>query len=249
MYLHQQQSVRGTRDRGFAMAGLLVSLSVMGLMMAMALPVWSVAAKREREAELIFRGEQYARAIELYQRKVAGAFPADLDMLVEQRYLRRIYEDPMTEDGEFQLILQAQMAQAGGTPETAATPGQQVGRIPETGGDGAQPLGFGEISSGPGTAPSGAQGGIVGVVSKSTEESLKQYNGRERYNEWVFMPVQAAAQPGGGAAAPGAQPFAQPGQGGAGLGQGFGTGGAGQPGTNRSPGAGGTRGRSGDSPR
>ena len=33
------------------MAALLVSLSVMGLMMAMALPVWNVAAKREREAE------------------------------------------------------------------------------------------------------------------------------------------------------------------------------------------------------
>ena len=54
------------------MAALLVSLSVMGLMMSMALPVWSHAAKREREAELIFRGEQYARAIVLYQRRVAG---------------------------------------------------------------------------------------------------------------------------------------------------------------------------------
>ena len=249
MYLDHQLAFLGTRDRGFAMAGLLVSLSIMGLMMAMALPVWSVAAKREREAELIFRGEQYARAIELYQRKVAGAFPADLDMLVDQRYLRRIYEDPMTEDGEFQLILQAQMAQAGGAPETAATPGQQVGRTPETGSGVGQRLAFGEIASGPGTPTAGAAGGIVGVVSKSTEEGLRLYNGRERYNEWVFMPVQAVTQPGGGTGQPGAQPFAQPGQGGAGLGQGFGTVGAGQPGTNRSPGAGGTGGRSGDSRR
>ncbi len=248
MYLDQQQGVPCTRDRGFAMAALLVSLSVMGLMMAMALPVWSTAAKREREIELIFRGEQYARAIELYQRKVAGAFPADLDMLVEQRYLRRIYEDPMTENGEFQLILQAQMAAAGGTPETAATPGQQVGRTPETGSSGGDRLAFGETASGLGTPTAGVQGGIVGVVSKSTEEGLRQYNGRERYNEWVFMPVQAAAQPGGGAGQPGAQLFAQPGQGG-GLGQGFGTVGTGQPGTNRSPGAGGAGGRSGDSPR
>lgn len=219
------------------MAALLVSLSVMGLMMAMALPVWNVAAKREREAELIFRGEQYARAIELYQRQVAGTFPSDLDMLVEQRYLRRVYDDPMTEDGEFQLIFQGQIAQGGGPPQTVAVQGQRIGRVPEPEGDGAErPLAFGELSSGPGTAPTAAQGGIVGVVSKSTEESLSRYNGRERYNEWVFMPVQSSAQPGGGAGQPGAQPFAQPGQGRTGLGQGFGTAGGapGRPGTNRS---------------
>ena len=50
------------------MAALLVVLAVMSLMLSMALPVWHHAAQREREAELIFRGEQYARAIILYQR-------------------------------------------------------------------------------------------------------------------------------------------------------------------------------------
>ena len=45
------------------MAALLVALAVMSLMLSMALPVWHHAAQREREAELIFRGEQYARAI------------------------------------------------------------------------------------------------------------------------------------------------------------------------------------------
>ena len=224
MHLDKQEGIARSPEGGFAMAALLVSLSVMGLMMAMALPVWSVAAKREREAELIFRGEQYGRAIELYQRQVAGAFPADLEMLVEQRYLRRIYEDPMTEDGEFQLILQAQLVQVDGEPAPPLPPGQLVGQTPEPESDGVQRLlAFGEIASGPGTVASGAQGGIVGVVSKSTEESLSQYNGRERYNEWVFTSVQAR----GATGQPGVQRFAQPGQGGAGLGQEFGTAGGG----------------------
>ena len=55
------------------MAALLVALAVMSLMLSMALPVWHHAAQREREAELIFRGEQYARAIMLYQRQTPGA--------------------------------------------------------------------------------------------------------------------------------------------------------------------------------
>jgi len=45
------------------MAALLVGLSVMSIMLSMALPVWRTATQREREAELVFRGEQYAQAI------------------------------------------------------------------------------------------------------------------------------------------------------------------------------------------
>jgi len=72
------------------MAALLVGLAIMGVLMSVVLPVWSHAAKREREAELIFRGEQYTRAIELYQRQFVGAYPPDLDTLVDQRFLRRL---------------------------------------------------------------------------------------------------------------------------------------------------------------
>ena len=78
--------------------------------MSMALPVWSQQARREREAELIFRGEQYARAVALYQRRQPGALPSDLDMLVEQRYLRRRYRDPMTRDGVFRILRRSEQA-------------------------------------------------------------------------------------------------------------------------------------------
>ena len=85
------------------MAGLLVSIGVMSVLLSVLLPAWTLVAKREREAELIFRGEQYARAIELYQRQYVGAYPPDFDTLVEERFLRRLYKDPMTEDGVFPL--------------------------------------------------------------------------------------------------------------------------------------------------
>jgi hypothetical protein len=52
----------------------------------------------EKEAELIFRGQQYAHAIGLFQKKFANAFPPNFDVLVEQRFLRKKFKDPITND-------------------------------------------------------------------------------------------------------------------------------------------------------
>ena len=88
------------------MAALLVSIAVMGILMSAAMPSWKALVQREREDELVFRGEQYARAVGLFQRKYAGAFPPSLDVLLQQKFLRKKYKDPMAEDGEFQIIYQ-----------------------------------------------------------------------------------------------------------------------------------------------
>jgi type II secretory pathway pseudopilin PulG len=63
--------MRHASTSGYAMAALLVGLSVMSIMLGAAPPVWQTAIKCEREAELIFRGEQYAQAISLFQRRFA----------------------------------------------------------------------------------------------------------------------------------------------------------------------------------
>ena len=94
-------------ERGYAMAALLVALAIMAILLSVAMPVWRHEAQREKEAELVFRGEQYARAIALFRFKnanIANAFPPSIDSLVEGRYLRKKYKDPMTKDGEFVLI-------------------------------------------------------------------------------------------------------------------------------------------------
>ena len=107
------------------MAALLVGIAVMGVLMAIAMPVWRQMATREKEAELVFRGEQYARGIALFQRKYPGAFPPSLDVLVEQKFVRRKYKDPMTKDGEFQPLY---MAQAAGGRGPGGAPGRGAGR-------------------------------------------------------------------------------------------------------------------------
>jgi type II secretory pathway pseudopilin PulG len=181
------------------MVALLVALSVMGIMMGAALPAWHTLAQREKEAELVFRGEQYARAIGLYQRRFANAPAPSIDFLVEQRFLRKKYKDPITND-EFQLLTPGGGGQPGQTGGAQGTPQQAAGRA--GGGRGAPaPSGLG----------SGQVSGIVGVTSKSPEKSLRLYNGRDTYNQWVFIPVargrvgdaggRAGAGPAGGPAA------------------------------------------------
>ncbi len=179
----------GQAERGYAMAALLVSIAVLSVMLGVAMPVWRQYVQREKEAELVFRGEQYARAIALFQRKSAGTFPPSIDLLIEQKFLRKRYRDPMTEDGKFQVLYQASASQQpqGGATGRAGQPGGQAAVIPQP------------PSSNP-TTGTGPRGGVVGVVSMSEEASIRLYNGRGHYNEWQFVHTAATAQPGGGAA-------------------------------------------------
>ena len=87
----RRRSSRRRSEEGYAMAALLTALALMGIIMSAAMPAWQNAARREREAELVFRGEQYARAIQLFQRKYANTLPPSLDVLINERFLRKKY--------------------------------------------------------------------------------------------------------------------------------------------------------------
>jgi len=184
-------------QRGYAMAALLIGLSVMSVLMGAMLPVWSHMVQRDKEAELVFRGQQYARAIGLFQRKFANTPPPSIDVLVEQRFLRKKYKDPITKD-DFQPIYANQAALgAVSAPTGARRPGQVATA------EFATPAPTSVAGS---TAPNGAAGGIIGVTSKSKETSIRLYNGRDKYNEWAFVYIQTAQRPGGPAGAGGMAP-------------------------------------------
>src|SRR5215813_9884337 len=112
-------------QHGYAMVALIVAMSIMAIAMTVAMPTWRQMAQREKEAELIFRGQQYARAIGLFQKKSGpGVLPPNIDALVDGHYLRRKYKDPIT-GGDFDVL------QAGGT--AAATPGASTANPGQSG--------------------------------------------------------------------------------------------------------------------
>src|SRR5205823_7450189 len=96
---------RHHKDSGFSLAALIFFAAAASLIAAAAVPAYQMQAKREREKELMFRGQEYARAIQKYQRKF-GVYPSSLEQLVQTnglRFLRKAYKDPIT-GKDFRLI-------------------------------------------------------------------------------------------------------------------------------------------------
>jgi len=201
MKLGGQAPRASARNSGYAMVALLVAMSIMAVMMTVAMPVWKQNVQREKEEELIFRGKQYMHAITLFGRKFANQQPPNLDVLVEQRFLRKKYKDPITNQ-DFDVI-RANQAQPG-----AVQPGTVPGRGGSTGsasitnigaGGQASPQAAGRGTSPIGTPGAGPAGGITGVASKSKDKSIRIYNGRTHYNEWQFVYQPPQQTPGAGA--------------------------------------------------
>ena len=116
------------------MVAMLISLAVAAIWMSAALPSWRHQAIREKEAELIFRGEQYARAIYLYRTKNNGAQPQSVDQLVQQRHLRKKYLDPIT-GKDFLPIATLATGQGGGGGGGAPFAGAGISGVRSTSND------------------------------------------------------------------------------------------------------------------
>jgi type II secretory pathway pseudopilin PulG len=193
------------------MAALLIAMSIMAIMFTVAMPVWKQTAQREKEEELVFRGKQYVHAIGLFQRKFANAYPPNIDVLVDQRFLRKKFKDPITND-DFVPIPVGQAAPgtqppaAGQRGATGSTGGIGQPQTPAAGSQTGRTGGPGPSTSTPGQTG----GGISGVASKSKAQSIRLYNGRGHYNEWAFVYIQQQQAAGAG----GAPGSATPGRGG-----------------------------------
>lgn len=100
----------GKKQRGFTYLGLLIVVAVMGAGAAAFGQVASHAAQREKEAELLFRGEQLRAAIASYYKKEQRYPPALGDLVEDKRYpmpvrhLRKLYTDPMTGKADWGLV-------------------------------------------------------------------------------------------------------------------------------------------------
>jgi type II secretory pathway pseudopilin PulG len=93
-------------QRGFTYLAAMFAVAVAGLLLAVTSEVWSHSRQREKERELLHIGGRFREAIGLYYQRTPGSvkrYPEKLEDLLEdkrylsiQRYLRKIYADPMT---------------------------------------------------------------------------------------------------------------------------------------------------------
>ncbi len=165
--------------------GLMVMVAIMAIFMGVAVQTVSFQMRREKEEELIFRGEQYVEAIRIFKHKY-GRYPMSLKEIWEAKphVIRKKWKDPITDSTNWGLVFLGQGGnQIGG------------GGTPLAGGSGSLPTPTPAPSPTPGGNPGilggqggeGARGPIIGVYSRSTDDSIKIYKGRTRYCDWKFV--------------------------------------------------------------
>jgi type II secretory pathway pseudopilin PulG len=213
----------------------MVFTSVLLVTLSGAVINWQKAMQREREEELIYRGKQFMRAVELWQRKFPGTYPTTIDALLSTnntRFLRKKWKDPITNSDEWRLLKVnpdgsisgltvipgssplgpsnfGGSSSSGSASSGGRTTGSTLGGTTSATGTGRKKQGS-PVSREGKSAFNPVLGGIVGVASKSEKESLKSYTGRSKYNEWEFVFIPRGPQPGAGQNVPqGGQPQPQ----------------------------------------
>ena len=141
-------------EAGYILLAVIFLMVLLLIALAVAAPRIATSIRRDREEELVHRGEQYKHAIKLYYKKM-GRYPASIDQLQNTnniRFLRKRYVDPMTGKDDWKMI---HMGEAHVKPMGLFSQPIQNGGLSATGG-----------SSAIGGAPSG-----TGLSSSSTLSS------------------------------------------------------------------------------
>jgi type II secretory pathway pseudopilin PulG len=103
------------KQGGFTYLAALFLVAILSAMLASVGVVWSVAQQRDKERELLQIGDQFRKAIQQYYEKSPGAvkkYPSSLNELLQdqrhlstQRYLRKIFIDPMTRSSTWGVVI------------------------------------------------------------------------------------------------------------------------------------------------
>jgi len=95
-------------ESGYAIVIVMFFLALLVIMAAKAAPTVLSEIQREKEADMVWKGQQYTRGVSLYYRKIKK-FPNSIEDLTTNktgiRFMRQAYKDPMNKaDGSWRLI-------------------------------------------------------------------------------------------------------------------------------------------------
>lgn len=210
---------RARGQEGYTLVGVLILVAIVNIGLAVVVTSWRTIDTRAREAELIWRGEQIARAIVCHGVTEATEPLEKLEQLVESNCLRALYLDPMSRDGKWRILRQSDVtdgtiAALQGQPAPDAEgaagtvgflgAGQRPGTAegsgtPDTPGSGLQisvtverPSLQGGLSLGASTGGVGGANTIIGVMSTKTGAATRVYRTYDKYERWLFLGVQDA---------------------------------------------------------
>jgi type II secretory pathway pseudopilin PulG len=145
-------------EKGYALLLAILAVTILTILALAARSLWETEVRRDLEEELIFRAEQVVTAIKMYIKQNNNQYPENLEILAEKRYLRKLFPDPMSESGIWNIVMQP--ATAGSKKLFIVAPGY--------------------------LAKMNNRARIIGVSSTSRAEGFRVYRGKKQYHEWAF---------------------------------------------------------------
>lgn len=106
--MRAKRSRHARKEAGYTLLMVMFMVVTMLIAAVATAPNLLTQGSREKEAEMVWRGQQYVRAIGLYYKKF-GKYPTKVEDLTHEtngvRFLRKAYTDPMNkEDGSWRFI-------------------------------------------------------------------------------------------------------------------------------------------------
>jgi len=175
-------------EEGHLMAALMAAIAIMVIFSMVVFQAWEDVLRRDNEAEMIFRGQEIARAIARYRVDFQDV-PRSLEALSKpgprgQYYLRMRYTDPLVPDGNWGLLFD-------GPDGNLVDPGSQISQdrlLGFAGDDRLQELSRQrELAPGPReNRGAAAIGRVAGVRTLSSDPPFRVYKGFTEYAQWQF---------------------------------------------------------------
>src|SRR5215469_11635665 len=110
MKISRNTKAKFRNQQGYLLLSIMLLITLMLIVLSAEAPRIAQRIKREKEEELVHRGEDIAMAIKRFYHK-NGTYPVSLEQLEDTnhiRFLRKKYIDPMTGEANWRLIHQGE---------------------------------------------------------------------------------------------------------------------------------------------
>ncbi|MCC7155518.1 MAG: type II secretion system protein [Bryobacterales bacterium] len=101
----ENRTPTGDRGRGFTIIELMIVMTIVGILVSMAIPIYQKSVIRARESVLRQNLFTLRNVIDEYTYDKTKA-PQSLDDLVREGYLRQVPVDPMTGNSDWETIME-----------------------------------------------------------------------------------------------------------------------------------------------
>ena len=180
------------KERGVLIVALMAGIAIVMILSTVAVQAWSDIARRDNEAEMMFRAQDLVRALKRFQTD-QGKLPIELKELMEpgqrgQYFLRHLWKDPLVKGGQWQFVY---ASPAGGLFDPTVPPVPPAGGPAQTGQvqaglNGNDPGAFPPIGKKKDGSADTTGLPIAGVKTRCTDRPFRRYRDKTEYREWVF---------------------------------------------------------------